>query len=101
VDKLFVGNLPYTASEEDLGNFFGNAGKVDKVTVIMDRETGKSRGFGFVEMADSDKAIADLNGIEFMGRKIVVSLAKEKERTGGGGRSFGGQNSGGYKRNSY
>ena len=99
--KLFVGNLPYTATEEDIGNFFGNAGKVDKVAVVMDRETNKSRGFGFVEMADSDKAIADLNGIDFMGRKIVVSLAKEKERTGGG-RSFGGgQNSGGYKRNSY
>ncbi|MBI2817415.1 MAG: RNA-binding protein [Acidobacteria bacterium] len=79
--NLFVGNLPFSASETDLRALFERFGAVDRVSVITDRETGKSRGFGFVEMTDEDaatKAIAGLNGTEIGGRVLSVSEAKPK-----------------------
>lgn len=87
--QLFVGNLPYTTTESDLEELFGTFGEVLSVKIIADRYTGKSRGFGFVEMSSSDQAkeaITGLNDSDQLGRKIVVKEANEKERTGGGPR---------------
>jgi RNA recognition motif-containing protein len=84
--QLFVGNLPYTTTESDLEELFGSFGEVLSVKIIADRYTGKSRGFGFVEMSNSDQAkeaITGLNDSDQLGRKIVVKEANEKERTGG------------------
>eukprot|EP01047_Picozoa_sp_COSAG01_P021176 COSAG01_NODE_1222_length_11150_cov_2.405755_2_plen_93_part_00 len=81
--KLFVGGIPFAATEESITEFFEEAGTVDSVKIITDRETGRSRGFGFVEMAseeDAQKAINALNETEMEGRKIVVNQAKEKPR---------------------
>lgn len=86
--QLFVGNLPYTTTESDLEELFGTFGEVLSVKIIADRYTGKSRGFGFVEMSDKDqasKAISELNDSDQLGRKIVVKEANEKERTPGAG----------------
>ena len=86
--KLYVGNLPFTATEDDLRTLFGTHGTVESVAVITDRETGRPRGFGFVEMqADgAAKAIAALNETEFQGRTMTVSEARARtERPGGGG----------------
>lgn len=91
--QLFVGNLPYTTTESDLEELFGSFGEVISVKIIADRYTGKSRGFGFVEMSDQEqakKAISDLNDSDQLGRKIVVKEANEKERTPGGPRTGGG-----------
>jgi len=91
--KLFVGNLPYATSEEQLRTLFTEVGAVASVTLITDRETGQAKGFGFVEMDTDDAAkdaIARLNGRELNGRAITVSEARPpRERTGGAGR--GGQ----------
>lgn len=79
--KLFVGNLPYTTTNEDLGEFFAQFGEVLSAAVIMDRATGRSKGFGFVEMtndAEADAAIAQGDGSEFEGRKLTVSEARPK-----------------------
>lgn len=79
--KLFVGNLPYTTTNEDLGEFFAQFGEVLSAAVIMDRATGRSKGFGFVEMtndAEADAAIAQGDGKEFEGRKLTVSEARPK-----------------------
>ena len=79
--KLFVGNLPYTTTNEDLGEFFAQFGEVLSSAVIMDRATGRSKGFGFVEMtndAEADSAIAKGDGAEFEGRKLTVSEARPK-----------------------
>jgi RNA recognition motif-containing protein len=79
--KLFVGNLPYTTTNEDLGEFFAQYGEVLSSAVIMDRATGRSKGFGFVEMtndAEADSAIAKGDGAEFEGRKLTVSEARPK-----------------------
>ena len=88
--NLFVGNLPFSADENGIRNLFEQYGTVERVSVITDRDTGKSRGFGFVEMTDDEaaaQAIAGLNGKEFQGRALSVSEARPKgERGGGGGR---------------
>lgn len=79
--KLFIGNLPYQTTNEDLGEFFGQYGEVLSAAVIMDRATGRSKGFGFVEMAndeEADAAIAKGDGAEFEGRKLTVSEARPK-----------------------
>lgn len=79
--KLFVGNLPYTTTNESLGEFFAQYGEVMSAAVIMDRATGRSKGFGFVEMtndAEADTAIAQADGAEMEGRKLTVSEARPK-----------------------
>lgn len=96
--KLYVGNLPYSAKEESLKEHFSSAGSVASVKIIIDRETGRSKGFGFVEMESEDgaqSAVSQLDGQEFEGRSLRVSEAKpqpERESRGGG---FGGGRSGG------
>ena len=91
--NIFVGNLDFNTSEADLRQVFEAYGQVDRVSILTDRETGRSRGFGFVEMAsadDGDKAIAALNGSDMGGRKLNVNEARPKtERSGGGGRDRG------------
>ena len=90
--KLYVGNLSFNTSSQDLSDLFTEIGPVQSSNVIEDRETGRSRGFGFVEMAnqaDGERAIAELNGKEVDGRELKVNEAKPQ--TGGGGRGgFGG-----------
>lgn len=87
--KLYVGNLPYSATDESLANAFSEFGTVNSSKVIMDRDSGRSKGFAFVEMSTSDeaqKSISQLNGAQFDGRAISVAEAKpQAPRTGGGG----------------
>jgi cold-inducible RNA-binding protein len=86
--KLYVGNLAFAVTDKDLEGLFAQAGVCESATVIMDRNTGQSRGFGFVEMssnAEAQKAIQQLDGQEVQGRTIKVSEAQERERSGGGG----------------
>jgi RNA recognition motif-containing protein len=106
--NLYVGNLPHSTTEVELRQVFEPHGAVEKVTVVTDRETGRSRGFGFVEMTDAseaDKAIAALNGTDLGGRPLTINEAKPKtERPkggGGGGRGFGGGGGGGRGRDDY
>ncbi len=83
--KLFVGNLPYSASEEELQTLFTKAGSVKSVTLVRDRDTGRSRGFAFVEMenqAEAENAIRMLNGSQLGGRPIVVNAARPREERG-------------------
>lgn len=80
--KLFVGSLPFATTDDELKNAFAAIGEVEEAKVIMDRNTGRSRGFGFVTMKndeDAQKAIAQLNGSQFGDRKIFVSEAREKQ----------------------
>ena len=103
--KLYVGNLPFSATEEGVNEFFSTVGEVTSVKIITDRDTGRSRGFCFVEMQNADAAIAELNGKEMDGRKITVSEAREREQRGGGGGYGGGGGGyggggGGFKRRS-
>ena len=79
--KLFVGNLPYTMTQDELQNTFTEVGNVLSAAVIVDKMTGRSRGFGFIEMedADAERAINELNGKEIGGRKLVVNEARAKE----------------------
>ena len=97
--KLYVGNLPFSASEQSLHAKFAALGDVESAKIIMDRETGRSKGFGFVEMADegaAQNAINSLNGADFEGRAMIVSEARpQAPREGGGGRGFGGGRGGG------
>lgn len=92
--KLYVGNLDFGVTEEELQNMFSEHGKVLSVKIPVDSMSGRSRGFGFVEMESSeeaDKAIEDMDGKEMNGRKINVSIARERstsERGGGGGGEF-------------
>jgi cold-inducible RNA-binding protein len=91
--KLYVGNLSYTTHDEDLREAFSKIGEVLSVTLITDQATGRSKGFGFVEMSDedADKAISSLNGTTFMERTITVNEARPKtERFGGRGSRGGG-----------
>ena len=94
--KLYVGNLAFAATEEDLRSHFSQAGAVKSVTLIKDRETGRSKGFAFVEMesdADANAAIEKLNGTQLGQRSINVSIARPREegaRRPGGGGGFGG-----------
>jgi len=84
--KLYVGNLPFGASEEALKNLFAEAGTVESVKIITDTYSGRSRGFGFVEMAskeEGEKAISLLNGKTFMERALVVNEAKPQQKKGG------------------
>ena len=91
--KLYVGNLPFTATEDDIRALFGTHGTVESVAVITDRETGRPRGFGFVEMprADAQRAIQSLNGQDMGGRPLKVNEAQDKPRGGGGGGGGGGR----------
>lgn len=96
--RIYVGNLSYQTTEGDLSNLFESVGQVESVNIITDRDTGRSKGFGFVEMGneDADKAIAQFNGTELNGRSITVNEARPREeRSGGGGRGRGGFNRGG------
>ena len=97
--KLYVGNLAFQTSSFDLEELFGGLGTVESATVVEDRETGRSRGFGFVEMSskeEGEKAIDELNGKEFNGRNLTVNEAKPREDRGGGGNRGGGGGRGGY-----
>ncbi|HEY2524618.1 MAG TPA: RNA-binding protein [Candidatus Binataceae bacterium] len=93
--KLYVGNLAFSVTNEDLEALFGQVGKIDNVAVITDKFSGQSRGFGFVQMADSNeaaRAIEELNGHELKGRAIKVNEAREQgPRPGGGGGDRGGR----------
>jgi len=101
--NLFVGNLSFTATEDELRDLFSAFGEVQQVRIMTDRDTGKSRGFGFVEIADDEaaaKAITELNGKELGGRALTINEARPKpERKGGfgsgGGGGFGGKRRGG------
>lgn len=86
--KLYVGNLPFSVTEDDLRDLFSEHGDVSSVALITDRETGRPRGFGFVEFAndsDAEAAVEALNGAEVKGRALVVNEARERESRGGGG----------------
>jgi RNA recognition motif-containing protein len=111
--NIFVGSLPYSLEEADLKELFEAYGEVSTVKIIIDRESGRSKGFGFVEMSDDEaaqKAISGLNGSEVSGRSIAVSQAEDKKpgdrRSGGGGGGYGGGGGnrggggGGYSRDS-
>lgn len=112
---IYVGNLPYSANEEDVSGLFANFGDIEKVKIITDRETGRSKGFGFVTLADQsrvDAAIEALNGFEYEGRALRVNASEPKtfnkpsggfrggDRRGGGGGGYGGdrdrRGNGGY-----
>ena len=90
--RLFVGNLPFSASEDEIRTLFEqNSRTVEDVKLITDRDTGRPRGFGFVEMAnseDADAAIQELNGYEMGGRQLNVNEARERTGGGGGGRRY-------------
>ena len=101
--NIYVGNLPFEATADDLREAFGQFGTVTRAQVVSDRDTGRSRGFGFVEMSEGgDEAIAKLNGTDFQGRTLTVNEAKPREdrprggggdrgpRRGGGGGGYGG-----------
>jgi len=96
--KLYVGNIPFTTTEDDLREAFGRHGGVASVNVITDRETGRSRGFAFVEMEEesaAEDAIRGLDGSDFGGRNIRVNEAHDKRGGGGGGGGGGGFRRGG------
>jgi RNA recognition motif-containing protein len=94
--KLYVGNLPFSATEQSLNEAFSQCGQVESAKIITDRDTGRSKGFGFVEMssdAEAAQAISRFNGSDFDGRTMTVNEAKPMEprdNRGGGGRGFGG-----------
>jgi RNA recognition motif-containing protein len=91
VKKLYVGNLAWAVTDEDLQSLFSEYGSVASAAVITDRETGRSRGFGFVELEDgADAAIEALNGQDYKGRALRVNEAQSKERSGGGRPGGGG-----------
>ena len=91
--KIYVGNMPFSMNEENLRSLFTEFGEVDSVNIITDRETGRPRGFAFVEMLDDDsarKAISGLAGKEVEGRNLNVNEARPRENRGGGRRGGGG-----------
>ncbi|RYF44768.1 MAG: RNA-binding protein [Comamonadaceae bacterium] len=97
--KIYVGNLPYSVNDDSLQSNFAEFGKVSSAKVMMDRETGRSKGFGFVEMDSADvaqAAITALHGMSVDGRSIVVNLARPREASGGSG----GYGAGGYSASS-
>jgi RNA recognition motif-containing protein len=100
--KLYIGNLSYEATDADLQQVFAQAGTCESAAVIIDRSTGQSRGFGFVEMssdAEAQKAIQQLNGPDLKGRALKVNEAMDKGGSrGGGGGGYGGGNGGGFGR---
>ena len=91
--KLYIGNLPFTATEDELKDLFGQHGTVHSVALINDRETGRPRGFGFIEVEDGDLQgmISALDGKEMGGRALRVNEAQDKPRGGGGGGGGGGR----------
>jgi RNA recognition motif-containing protein len=96
--KLYVGNLAFQTSSQDLQELFGQAGTVESASVVEDRDTGRSRGFGFVEMSSKEEgaaAIAQFNGKEVNGRSLTVNEAKPRENRAGGGGGRGGFGGGG------
>ena len=98
--KLYVGNLPFRSTEDELRDLFGQHGEVSSASIVMDRETGRSRGFAFVEMSDdgdAETAINALNGYSLGGRALVVNEARPREERprGGGGGGYGGGRGGG------
>src|SRR5215213_6389759 len=102
--KLYVGNLTFQTTDDDLQGLFSQVGTVESVSIVTDRDTGRSRGFGFVEMgskAEGEAAISKFNGTEIQGRSLTVNEAKPRENRsgGGGGRGgFGGGGGGGRSR---
>jgi cold-inducible RNA-binding protein len=97
VKTIFVGNLDFAATDSSVRSMFEQYGTVDRVNLVTDRDTGRSRGFAFVEMGETeeaDRAIAGLNGTNFEGRALNVNEARPKTQGGGGGRG----NGGGYAR---
>ena len=99
--KLYVGNLAFQTTSQDLQDLFAQAGTVQSASVVEDRETGRSRGFAFVEMssnAEATAAIEQFNGKEVGGRALKVNEAKPRENRSGGGRNFGGGRGGGFSR---
>ncbi len=97
--KLYVGNLSYNLRDSDLEDMFAAYGSVQSAQVIMDRDTGRSKGFGFVEMSsdqEAQEAINAMNGKEIDGRSLTVNEARPREEGGGGGRRGGGGGGGGY-----
>lgn len=105
--KLYVGNLPFSANDEALRHIFSQAGNVESAKVITDRETGRSKGFGFVEMstdAEAADGIAKFNGADYEGRPMTVNEAKPmapRENRGGGFGGGGGRSGGGFSRGRY
>lgn len=106
--KLYVGNLSFQTSSDELQQLFAQAGTVESATVVEDRDTGRSRGFGFVEMSskeEGEKAIQQFNGTDLNGRNLTVNEARPREdrgnRGGGGGRGGYGGNRGGGGRGGY
>ena len=105
-NKLYVGNLPFSITEDRLHQLFSQSGKVESATIITDRDTGRSKGFGFVEMSTEQEAadaITKFNGPDFEGRSITVNEARPKAPReggfgGGGGRDRGGRGGGGHQR---
>jgi RNA recognition motif-containing protein len=96
--NIYVANIPWKASEEQLKQLFAEYGEVSSAKIIMDKVTQRSRGFGFVEMADDTSgraAITGLNGFDFLGKTLVVNEARPREEGGGGGNRGGGR--GGYR----
>jgi RNA recognition motif-containing protein len=97
--RLYVGNLSYNVSNESLETLFGEFGQVKSAQVVMDRDTGRSKGFGFVEMSENAQAQAAIQGLnlkEVDGRCLTVNEARPREeRSGGGGRGYGGGGGGG------
>jgi RNA recognition motif-containing protein len=96
--NIYVGNMNFALTNEDLFNLFSQYGVVSSAKIISDRETGRSKGFGFVEMENAEegqKAIASLNESEVMGRKLVVNEARPQDKSGGGGGGFRKRNFGG------
>jgi RNA recognition motif-containing protein len=104
--NIYVGNMNFNLGNEDLFNLFSQFGEVSSAKIINDKETGRSKGFGFVEMENAEdalKAIASLNESDVQGRKLIVNEARPQEKSGGGGggykkRSFGGGGGGGYNK---
>ena len=99
--RIYVGNLSFQTDEQGLNDLFAQHGAVNSVAIITDRETGRSRGFGFVEMADEGEgraAIEAINGMEIAGRTLTVNEAKPRAPRGGGGGGggYGGRDRGGY-----
>ncbi len=98
--KLYVGNLPYSATEADLTDKFAASGTVESAKLITDRDTGRSKGFGFIEMgtdAEAQAAIESLNGTDYDGRPMKVNEAKPQQKRSGGGRGGGGYGGGGNR----
>jgi|ERR1044071_2258124 cold-inducible RNA-binding protein len=95
--RIYVGNLSYQTTEGDLTDLFEQVGQVESVNIITDRDTGRSKGFAFVEMSDEDaeKAIAQFNGTEVNGRSVTVNEARPREERGGGRGGYGGNRGGG------